>query len=97
MDEFAILRHLQYIERKLPEELGYRSAAGLYNRINGKHIYVDTWRELLSKYGYEVVVRPKGGGAEMVVDDEGYTPLQFQDMDLGLDRILVDAERLANE
>lgn len=86
MDEFEIVKHIMMLDHisydDLSKRMGYKSKANSYQRLTGKHIYVDTWRKFLEELGYEITVRRKDGtGQEYVIrDDSVSSPLRFHDM-----------------
>lgn len=94
MDEFEVIKHIMMMEHisydELSARMGYKSSSNAYQRLNGKHIYVDTWRKFLEELGYEVVLRKKDGtGSELVVSDDNLpSPLRFHDMSLNFEQIL---------
>jgi len=94
MNEFESIKHIMMSEHMTYDELsallGYKSHASAYQRLNGKHIYVDTWLKILEKLGYEVTIRRKDGtGGEIIVADDNIpSPLRFKDMNLNFDKIL---------
>lgn len=96
MNEFEVVKHIMMMNHigydDLSKRLGYKSRSSSHTTLNGKHIYVDTWRKYLEELGYEIVVRNKLNTEEQYVvkDDNLPSPLRFSDMDLNLEAILKD-------
>ena len=93
MDEFEIIKHIMMLNDitydNLSDRMGYKSKYGAYKRLNGSHMYVDTFGRYLRELGYELVVRKSDTKEEYVVTEDSYpSPLRFHDMELGLDRML---------
>lgn len=94
MNEFEIIKHIMMTYHvgydDLSARMGYKAKSTSYNRLNGKHIYVDTWRKFLDELGYEIVVRKKSRVGEEYVVSNDYlpSPLRFHGMSLNFDKIL---------
>lgn len=95
MNECEIVKHIMMLNDitydDLSVRLGYKSKSSAYKTLNGRNIYVDTFRKYLKELGYELVVRKSDidNTDEYVVTDDIYpSPLRFHDMELGLDKIL---------
>lgn len=97
MNAFEIVKHIMMLYHvsydDFSERLGYKSKATSYNRLNGKHIYVDTLKKFLDELGYEIVIRKKeDSNSEYVInDDQTPSPIRFHDMSLNLESIFGDA------
>lgn len=65
MNEIKIIRDI--MEKSTPkvtldvlrDRLGYKTAAGVSERLRGKSIKVDTYVKFIDALGYEIVVQPK--------------------------------------
>lgn len=96
MNEFEIITHLMMTNNisytDLSKGLGQQNPGNIYNTINkNKNIYFSTFRKIMDKLGYEIVVRKKkktDKDSEYIVNDT-FTPshLRFHDMDLSLEAI----------
>ena len=95
MNECEIVKHIMMLNDitydDLSVRLGYKSKSSAYKTLNGRYMYVDTFRKYLKELGYELVVRKSDidNTDEYVVTDDIYpSPLRFHGMELGLDKIL---------
>lgn len=90
MNALETVRHIMLLNNvsfeDLAEQTGYKTSAGVRNRLNGKDIMFGTWQKLLDGLGFEVVVR-KGDEEFVVSNDDTPSPLRF-DMPLNFDKIL---------
>lgn len=97
MNEFEIVKHIMMLDHvsydDFSDRLGYKSKATSYNRLNGKHIYVDTLKKFLDELGYDIVIRKKeNSNSEYIINDNDTpSPLRFHDMSLNLESIFGDA------